>query len=254
MVSKSVNGKSQFTKKDVLVVIGCALFLASIVPIVSIGRRRVRETVCLSNLRKWGVAWKEYTDDHDGRFPTRGGGDPWEDTVAGWPGALESYYENANLLFCPEATKSYAEGGRCPFGTWYDYDPERDQTVESSYCANLWIANEHRSRFWKAPYVAGGSHIPIMLDGNWKHAAPLATDNPPASREWIQQSCWEARRNHMKRVCHYRHGEVVNGVFSDFSARKIGLKELWKLWWHREWPTDYPPPAWPEWMEDFKDY
>ncbi|MHC4184803.1 MAG: hypothetical protein ACYSR4_02575, partial [Planctomycetota bacterium] len=106
-----MKGRATFTKKDVLVVTGCALFvLMSLGAIGSTGRRRAKEAVCLSNVRKWGVAWKAYTDDHDGWFPPRGGGDPWEETMGGWPGALKSYYENANLLFCPEATKSYAEG------------------------------------------------------------------------------------------------------------------------------------------------
>ena len=51
-----------------------------------------------------------------------------------------------------------------------------------------------------------------------------------------------------------RHGGAVNGLFLDLSARKIGLKELWKVKWHRDWPDDNPPPFWPAWMANFKDY
>jgi hypothetical protein len=48
----------------------------------------------------------------------------------------------------------------------------------------------------------------------------------------------------------------------DWSARKVGLKELWKLKWHRTFNTDGPwtqaggvrPTDWPAWMKDFKDY
>ena len=50
----------------------------------------------------------------------------------------------------------------------------------------------------------------------------------------------------------------------DDSVRKLGLKELWKLKWHRNFDTEghwtlagngnVPPNDWPEWMQSFKDY
>ena len=54
----------------------------------------------------------------------------------------------------------------------------------------------------------------------------------------------------------------MNGVFLDWSVRKIGLKELWKLKWFRDFDTNGPwtraggvkPEDWPEWMRGFKDY
>ena len=39
--------------------------------------------------------------------------------------------------------------------------------------------------------------------------------------------------------------------------RKVELKELWSLKWHREWTNDVAEkglPEWPEWMQRFKDY
>jgi hypothetical protein len=68
---------------------------------------------------------------------------------------------------------------------------------------------------------------------------------------WVQATS----NNEMQYVCLNRHNGAVNGVFMDFGARKIGLKELWELPWHRNWnPNNYPPPVWPGWMENFKDY
>jgi hypothetical protein len=48
----------------------------------------------------------------------------------------------------------------------------------------------------------------------------------------------------------------------DSSVRKVGLKELWTLKWHRNFNTNgYYTKAggataedWPEWMRRFKDY
>jgi len=47
----------------------------------------------------------------------------------------------------------------------------------------------------------------------------------------------------MKRVCIDRHNGYVNGVFLDFSARRIGLKELWVLKWHRSFNVTADPPT-----------
>ncbi len=54
--------------------------------------------------------------------------------------------------------------------------------------------------------------------------------------------------------CMNRHEDYINGIFMDFSVRKIGLKELWKLKWHRNFDTNAPTPEWPNWMKKLKDY
>jgi hypothetical protein len=72
----------------------------------------------------------------------------------------------------------------------------------------------------------------------------------------------EANGGRMLRYCLNRHDGFVNGLFMDFSARKIGLKELWTFKWHRQFDTAGPwtmaggsqSSDWPEWMKSFKDY
>jgi len=59
-----------------------------------------------------------------------------------------------------------------------------------------------------------------------------------------------------------RHEEHVNSLFFDWSVRKVGLKELWTLKWHRQYDTSGPwtkaggvqPEDWPPWLRRFKDY
>jgi hypothetical protein len=59
-----------------------------------------------------------------------------------------------------------------------------------------------------------------------------------------------------------RHETGTNVLFMDFTARKVGIKELWKLKWHRMFPINGPwtaaggvqPSDWPEWMRNFKEY
>jgi prepilin-type processing-associated H-X9-DG protein len=66
----------------------------------------------------------------------------------------------------------------------------------------------------------------------------------------------------MATFCRNRHSGHINGLFLDWSVRKVGLKELWTLKWHREYNTRGPwtkaggvkPEDWPQWMRGFKDY
>jgi len=61
----------------------------------------------------------------------------------------------------------------------------------------------------------------------------------------------------MRLYCIDRHKRGINGVFLDLTARKIGLKELWKLKWHKNYDTHkgqtLPTATWPEWMRSFKE-
>jgi prepilin-type processing-associated H-X9-DG protein len=62
--------------------------------------------------------------------------------------------------------------------------------------------------------------------------------------------------------CINRHGQYVNGLFLDWSVRRIGLKELWTLKWNMQFDTanawtkagGAQPEDWPAWMRGFEDY
>jgi hypothetical protein len=66
----------------------------------------------------------------------------------------------------------------------------------------------------------------------------------------------------MGHYCINRHEGSVNSVFLDFSVRRVGLKEMWTLKWHRNFDTTGPwttagnvqPSDWPQWMKNLKDY
>ena len=248
--------KAGFGKTDLLVVLGCIVFLmANLGPVGSAGRRRAKEAVCLSNLLKWAVVWKSYTDDHGGYFPRRGR--DWPDSMIAWPDTTRFYYKNPRLLFCPEATKTIDQGGVNPFMAWYHYIGEYERYYEGSYCVNLWVSNEtgdHKGvvdGFWRTAGIKGAANVPLLLDGQWTDADPLHSDEPPEHED----DFWEPNINEMQRPCVNRHVGAVNAVFLDFAVRKIGLKQLWELPWHKNWnPDDYPPPLWPEWMQNFKNY
>jgi hypothetical protein len=66
----------------------------------------------------------------------------------------------------------------------------------------------------------------------------------------------------MERNCVNRHDGFLNSLFCDYSVRKVGVKELWTLKWHKSYDVAGPytraggmnPGDWPVWMRNFKDY
>ena len=93
----------------------------------------------------------------------------------------------------------------------------------------------------------------MLLDCQW-----IDGSNAPLAHETL---AWQGQSN-MARFCVNRHDARVNGVFLDWSVKKIGLKELSTFKWHREYVTTGPwtrfggvtSENWPEWMRSFKEY
>ena len=246
--------RKAFTLIELLVVIAIiALLMAILMPALQRVKKQVKTVVCQTQLKQWGVIFSMYTDGNNGYFsagywsPTMGHGD--------WIKATMPYYKEAKLRCCPMATKLEAEGGRIPFAAW-----QSNYYVEGaygSYGINAWVYNlppdvqfSHGSRpaknHWRIPNVKGVGYIPLFLDCWWYGSHPEPTNQPP---EYDGE-----RTGGMKRFCLNRHDGAVNAVFVDWSVRKLGLKELWKLKWHRSYDINYLAPVWPQWMRRFKDY
>ena len=140
--------------------------------------------------------------------------------------------------------------------------------MKGSYGINGWVVDPQPGRephrewgrpgyFWRGPSVAGAGYVPLFLGAQRYDGMPLHTDTTPAysGEKWNDNS-------QMGRFCLNRHDGFVSCLLLDYSARKIGLKELWKLKWHRDYNTEGPwtmaggvqPSDWPEWMRNFRDY
>ncbi len=269
-----MNSKAAFSKKDVIVIVLCGIFLAATVGSVgSSGRRRAKEAVCLSNLRRMGSAFLMFAGDNEGRF-MRG----WYgiDTVNTdmWMEALREYYVNPDLRSCPEATIPGSEIGgdewNFTFIGWGVFEGECGQPSSwwpvmtgcdyGSYGNNAYIHDpppevgeiqgSRTAWNWRTPHVSGGADIPVVGGAQWIEARPRHSDVPP-EYEGMSWSGFDGPG--MRCVCLNRHGGYVNWSFLDASARKVGLKQLWRLNWHRAFDVDSPLPIWPEWMRDFQD-
>ena len=289
---KSLTG---LAKRDLIVVLGCAVFvLANIGAIGSGGRRRAKEAVCLSNLRKWGVCYQMYTNDNNCYFDTGDLGGTHMDLM--WVYCLQPYYKEGMLRLCPEAVRPFfvpyggpgSGPGKQPFASfgalwgptassrddwgdpWHVRFPPSFAYTEAdnclSYGRNDWVRSVHPERrddprnlkCWQSPNVQGGDNIPLFMDCSYYCADPYDTDEPPAHEA---DTFTGSSANEMKRFCVNRHNGAINVLFLDFSVRKVGLKYLWTLKWHREFDNvngvwvsrpGYTPP-WPNWMGKLRE-
>ena len=291
-----------------------SLLMAILIPTLSGVRQRARAAVCLSNLRQWGIVYKMYTDEFDGKLPRNYG-------LFAWYYPIRQYYSDTpELLVCPSAKKpsdTKGKTGGLPFGgtflSWgrfapkglvawdrhgsyglnhWAYKPEI-QSVEGnggtessggysysySYSGDSndssfsfsWSSSSSSSSgsdgsegipkeniYWDTAYVRNSNNVPLILDSGWLYAYFDADGSPPEDDAIPKVSSI----NSGNYICMDRHNGGINSVFMDFSVRKVALKELWTLKWHRGFNTAGPwtkaggvqPDSWPKWLRKYKDY
>ncbi|MBC8218924.1 MAG: type II secretion system protein [Planctomycetes bacterium] len=276
-----------FTLIEVLVVIAViALLMAILLPVLGRVKRQAKAVVCQSNLHQWGLWFGMFTDDNDGRFFGWYDYDPGgSDFPSFWMWSMWPYYKKQkDVLLCPMASKApkvrsprYWMGG--VFSTWEigmdtDSSSRRPWDVilplKGSYGLNNFVRNEQweddllpiwwsvNPTHWRTPLVKGADKIPVFLDCAsfelyWPH-----WNFPPPDEDTFDH----AGPLGMELVSLNRHDGGVNSLFLDWSVRKVGVKEVWKLKWYPEFDTanewtiagGVRPEDWPEWMRGFKDY
>ncbi len=259
-----------FTLIELLVVIAIIAVLMSILmPALNRVKKQAKAVACQSSLHQWALFWSMYTSDYDGNFFDERGG---EDTSSKdrWPIALQSLYKNIKMRLCPMATKIETEGGINPFMAWGGTGVFSDGTY-GSYGLNEWLSKRTTISSYDEPVKGNyfgnvnakpANNIPVFIDCAWYDVWPFDVDNPPIS-DGDLTDC--KGKNEMRRVCINRHDGFVNCTFLDWSIRKVGLKELWTLKWHKtfntagEWTKagGATTAKWQDkasWMVKFKDY
>ncbi len=273
-------------RTNVVVTFLCvALALITLGAVGESGRKRAKEAVCQANLHQWHGIFQGYLEQNDGKFFTGDKGTPgyW------WPKELSEEHRDwkrTRIWFCPTANVPLQnEGGQIVrtlniFTAWgiftgADLGPNG---ISGSYALNGYALDirenwpeSHSKALPRRTFESGvpatdgwldlnnvpeANTVPVFLDALRFDLWPLPIDCPVGD----EFAAWTG--NMMARACINRHDGAVNCLFVDGSVRRVGLKELWTLKWHKSFNTAGPwtkaggatPWDWPQWMRPFQDY
>jgi len=272
---------SGFTLIELLVVIAIiALLMSILMPALQRVKFQARSVACISKLKQWGLFFSMYAEDNNSRFM---GGYKNQPQAQRWVYSLRDYYKwDEEFTCCPNATKPWIDefgvnsgaegtdvGATMAWGYMRDdhwYWQGEPAQMKGSYGINGWVIDPQSGRephngspdwFWRGPSVAGAGYVPLFMEAQRYNGWALHNDSPPA----INGARWNDEAQ-MGRYCLDRHDGFAGCLFLDFSARKVGLKELWTLKWHQGYNQSGPytlgggaiATDWPEWMRNLKDY
>lgn len=244
--------KKAFTLIELLVVISIiALLMAILMPTLKKVKQQAKAVLCQSNLKQWGLFHQMYFDDNNNQFFTGSRNasqctkKSWE--YAYWANLLRPYYsDNKDICLCPSATKSYQDGGQVPFGAW-SFPTENNTRIAGEY--GSYASNEHcttspwspNSReTWKNINAVSSSlmsNIPMLGDSRHIIAKPRFGNLPGP----LEDSAINTREYEISRFAINRHDGAINMLFMDNSVRRIRIKNLWDLKWHRTYTIGWYP-------------
>ena len=249
-------------------------------PALSRARNQAKSVLCQTNLHGWGLEFQLYAHDNEGSLPLTksGNAEPdWADFM--WaPSKKNKSYKGPDLLVCPMATKRRSPHvlGLKQSGTTFSPWSSVYGTI-GSYGLNHWCTKpdpmlvEREGGYiwgfeakyaWRIIHVKGASTIPTLADCMVGSCFPLSVDEPPEFPDYYTGPFSLRSGNAMQEFCIDRHRRGSNAVFMDGSVRKVGLKELWTLRWHRNYDAcgawtkcgGIRADDWPEWMRGYRDY
>jgi len=267
-----------FTLIELLVVIAIiAILMAILMPALRRVKEQGKMVGCLNNLRQWNLIYAMYLQENDGKFFSGYGSNGYW-WLAQLAEEKQSHKKNP-IWFCPKTTSPLIDENGTNTGKFTIYTAwgifyEGNANLSpdgvagayglNSYLIDIDAPSSHTfegtvqvKNFWRTPQVRGAGHIPLMSEALRFDLWPVDTEAPAND----ELAAWQGN-SHMGRTCINRHTGFENVSFCDFSARKVGLKELWTLKWHKNFNTmgqwtqagGVSAADWPDWIRPMRDY
>ena len=220
---KSVSG---FTLIELLVVIAIIAILAAILfPVFQRVRENARRSACLSNCRQIGLAFMQYTQDYDERYPLAS--QPAAPTS--WTDTIQPYVKDYGIFRCPDdASTNWNTPLAAPTS-------EQKGLRVSSYFMNLWI--DGRRQYSSMASIASPASVIYLSESTdnltrdnffpvyWNPADPLNT--PGAMTSFMQTMTFDSAKDVNKELAVSRHGDGMNNVYADGHAKFGRWRQLW---------------------------
>ena len=268
-----------FTLIELLVVIAIiAVLMGILMPALRRVKSQARAVACQGNLKQWSLAFRMYTNDNDGYFPTGPYNNGSSVGNLMWMSVTRPYIGDSNDLYlCPEATTPGTDwsgvetGAQHPKRAWGVYLSSTGWGAHkgdigsygiSEYTGGQGLSGGRWEQYWKSPDVKTAGMVPMFGDCTYVDGTPLHTDPPPQYDGQPRTLGGTSPSGEMNHFCTNRHNGSINMIFLDSSIRKVGLKELWTLKWHPEFDTTGPYTStggmslaeWPDWLRHFREY
>ena len=202
-----------FTLVELLVVIAIiALLAALLLPALSRAQAKARSTQCVSNLRQWGLAYRQYADDNKDFLPRRGQGvQPLAqiDRPEDWFNALPPYFNSqpyqqifaANQKLKPRSNSVFV----CPVAT----DPGSNHFLP--YGMNMNLCPWNLPQATKFAEVVRPSQVVAMADAPGPYASTFPSTKP-----------YSALARHARRVNLLFLAGQVNSFAADYVGCGVG--------------------------------
>jgi len=197
-----------FTLIELLVTITIIAILAAILfPVFARARENARRANDLSNLKQIGLAYMQYSQDYDGRFPYSS-----DSGATSWTISTQPYIKNTQLFH--DLSDSSAKWNNPA----YPGDASGDNYYTTSYKMNNWIAANQPYSFLDE--VNSASTFIILADGNTDqgnddhfHPSAWPPNTPPA---WFTSADgWDNTTNETNELALTRHLDTFCALFGD---------------------------------------